>query len=190
MRSKDLEVWDSPELLRVKGNSLPVEDMGRMIDPYLIEDKDIPGLWWCFYKQNGMSASFSRDLKNWEYFGRTEAGENACVIIKDNQYILFHSPHNGIGVKSSSDLREWKDQGSIITLGQKNWGWAQGRITAGFVLDALEIQGIERYLLFFHGTGPEDEQTIFDTHACIGIAYSHDLMEWNWPGKRFLEYPF
>ena len=52
MRSKDLETWTEPELLKVKGD-IPEEDMGRMIDPYLIEDKDEPGKWWCFYKQNG-----------------------------------------------------------------------------------------------------------------------------------------
>ena len=182
MRSKDLDAWDYPELLYVKGKSIPFQAMGRMIDPYLIEDKDTPGLWWCFYKQNGMSISFSRDLMDWSFHGRTDAGENACVIVKDNRYILFHSPGNGIGVKTSTNLLEWKDQGSLITLGQKDWEWARGRITAGFVLDARHIQGIERYLMFFHGTGPEDEQTVFDTHACIGIAFSDDLLVWNWPG--------
>jgi hypothetical protein len=43
MRSKDLAEWSEPELLRVKGNDVPVEAMGRMIDPYLLEDKDEPG---------------------------------------------------------------------------------------------------------------------------------------------------
>jgi hypothetical protein len=34
--------------------------------------------------------------------------------------------------------------------------------------------------MFFHGTGPEDEETIFDTHACIGVAWSFDLKNWIW----------
>lgn len=37
--------------------------MGRMLDPYLFADKDEPGKYWCFYKQNGVSCSYSRDLR-------------------------------------------------------------------------------------------------------------------------------
>ena len=62
MRSDDLEHWSPAELLRVKGPDMPVEQMGRMIDPYLVEDKDEPGRWWCFFKQNGASRSWSRSL--------------------------------------------------------------------------------------------------------------------------------
>ena len=36
MRSKDLVEWDEPELIAVKGPDVAPEDMGRMIDPYLI----------------------------------------------------------------------------------------------------------------------------------------------------------
>jgi hypothetical protein len=43
------------------------------------------------------------------------------------------------------------------------------------------VQGVGKYLLFFHGSGPKDERVIFDTHACIGIAWSDDLLEWHWP---------
>ena len=68
-------------LLRVKGPDVPVEAMGRMIDPFLLQDAADPGKWWCFYKQNGVSMSLSRDLKQWTYFGRTEAGENACILM-------------------------------------------------------------------------------------------------------------
>jgi hypothetical protein len=48
MRSKDLEMWGAPELLRVKGPDVPQEKMGRMLDDYLLADKDEPGKWWCF----------------------------------------------------------------------------------------------------------------------------------------------
>ena len=48
-------------------NDVQREDMGRMIDPYLIRDKDEPGKWWCFYKQNGVSYSWSHDLENWTF---------------------------------------------------------------------------------------------------------------------------
>ncbi len=183
MRSKDLVNWSQPELLKVKGSNVPVSEMGRMIDPYLLQDKDEQGKYWCFYKQNGVSMSFTYDFKNWTFFGRTESGENTCVLIEDTQYILFHSPSNGIGIKKSDDLKTWKDWGELITLGQIQWDWAKGRITAGAV---LELSGNQeaKYLMFFHGSGPLSEsQGDFDKNASIGIAWSKDLKTWNWPGK-------
>jgi len=186
LRSNDLEHWGQPELLRVKGPDVPIEKMGRMIDPYLVQDKDEPGKWWCFYKQNGVSMSWSRDLKHWTYFGRTEAGENACILVDGHEYVLFHSPQNGIGVKRSKDLRHWQDCG-LLALGQKDWPWARGRLTAGFVLDLRREPAVGKYLLFFHGSGPEDERTMFDTHASLGIAWSDDLKTWRWPGKANTE---
>ncbi len=50
MRSNNLTSWSQPELLQVKGNEVSQQNMGRMIDPYLLEDKDEKGKWWCFYK--------------------------------------------------------------------------------------------------------------------------------------------
>jgi hypothetical protein len=181
-RSHDLENWSEPELLRVKGLEVLRKDMGRMIDPFLLEDKDEPGKWWCFFKQNGASMSWSRDLMNWSYFGRVEAGENVCVLIVGGEYVMFHSPGNGVGVKRSRDLRTFHDDG-LITLGQKDWPWAKGRLTAGFVLDLKSDPRIRKYLMFFHGSGPEDERTMFDNFASIGIAWSDDLKDWSWPGK-------
>ncbi|MGE5110018.1 MAG: hypothetical protein ACM3JB_04100, partial [Acidobacteriaceae bacterium] len=105
MRSKDLEHWGAPELLRVKGPEVPPEKMGRMIDPFLVEDKDEPGKWWCLYKQHGMSRSWSRDLKTWRFAGSSHAGENACVVRQGTEYALFTSPGNGISVKKSVDLK-------------------------------------------------------------------------------------
>jgi hypothetical protein len=75
MESEDLENWTEPKVLMVKGDTVAVEDMGRMIDPYLLEDKDEKGKWWCFYKQNGVSISYSYDLVKWNYFGNTDSGE-------------------------------------------------------------------------------------------------------------------
>ena len=70
-----------------------------MIDPYLVEDKDEPGKWWCFYKQNGASLSYSFDLKSWHYEGRISSGENVCVWVDKNEYYLMHSPANGMEIK-------------------------------------------------------------------------------------------
>ncbi len=190
IRSHDLETWDAPELLRVKGPDVPQAAMGRMIDPYLLESKDEPGKWWCFYKQNGMSMSWSRDLKNWTYAGRISAGENPCVIVDGNEYVLFHSPANGIGVKRSPDLQHWRDEG-VLTLGQPAWPWAQGRLTAGFVLDLRKNPWVGKALLFFHGSDyPEnDPRGGFDNFASIGIAWSDDLKAWHWPAQDQVQSP-
>jgi hypothetical protein len=180
MRSRDLETWSAPELLRVKGPDVPVESMGRMIDPFLFRDREDPGKWWCFYKQNGISMSWSRDLKTWTFAGRVDAGENACVLTNGLEYVLFHSPRNGVGMKRSGDLVHWRDEG-LLTLGQDRWPWAQGRLTAGFVLDLHKERRVGKYLIFFHGSGPEDERTMFDRFASIGLAWSDDLRSWHWP---------
>ena len=184
MRSKDLEHWSSPELLHVKGPDVKEVQMGRMIDPYVVQDKDELDKWWCFYKQNGVSMSYSYDLQNWNFFGHTESGENVCVWTAHDEYFLMHSPSNGIGIKRSSDLQNWNDWGDLITLGQSEWEWAKGRITAGAMIDLRVDPNFGKYILFFHGSGPKTEtEGDFDRNASIGIAWSEDLLTWDWPGK-------
>ena len=185
MTSKDLEHWESPELLRVSGPEVSAQAMGRMIDPYLLQDKDHPGVWWCLYKErSGIQISRSTDLKTWTALGSVSTGENPCVIVDQNDYVLFYSPENGIGVKRSTDLRTWRDEG-VLTLGQKKWPWASGRITAGFVLDMRMVPAVGKALMFFHGSRfPEqDARGGFDNHASLGIAWSSDLHQWQWPGS-------
>ncbi|MDL2230291.1 hypothetical protein LJB87_00690 [Alistipes sp. OttesenSCG-928-L06] len=184
IRSKDLRNWSEPELIRVKGN-IPEKDMGRMIDPYIVADKEEAGKWWCFYKQSGVSMSYSYDLKNWTPYGAAHAGESVCVLAENNEYILFHCPYNGIRIKKSRSLQNWTDWGGLITLGQKDWEWAKGRITAGKVINLNNVQGVNAYVMFFHGSGPGTEhEGDFDRNSSIGIAWSRDLVRWNWPGKN------
>ncbi len=185
MRSKDLTNWSLPELLRVKGDQTSQQDMGRMIDPYLLEDKEQKGKWWCFYKQNGVSMSYTYDFKNWIYFGHTESGENVSVLKENGVYILFHSPKNGIAIKKSTDLKNWESYGNLLTFDQKDWSWAKGRITAGTVIDLRKETGYGAYLMLFHGSGPLTEEAgDFDKNASIGIAWSKNLLDWNWPDKK------
>ena len=182
--SADLEHWEDATWIPVKGPDVPFEKLGRMIDPFLFPDKAEQGKWWCIYKQNGLNLSWSRDLETWTPAGHTDAGENPCVLVEGDEYILFHSPANGIGMKRSRDLKEWKDAG-VTTLGQKDWPWAQGRLTAGFVMDLRKQPGIGKYLMFFHGSAyPEnDPRGGFDNFASIGLAWSDDLKTWHWPGE-------
>ncbi len=186
MSSADLETWSDPEIIRVKGPDVATEDMGRMIDPYLIRDKDDPGVWWCFYKQYGVSMSTTRDFHTWEYVGKVEGGENACVIVDGDEYVLFHSPRNGIGVKRSPNLTNWRDAGTL-TLGQESWPWAEGRITAGHVLDLRREPGVGKAIMFLHGSTVEGGRRQ-ETHgeASLGMAWSDDLIEWHWAveGRR------
>ncbi|NLX99842.1 MAG: family 43 glycosylhydrolase [Rhodopirellula sp.] len=182
MRSDDLEHWSRPEMLRVKGD-VATESMGRMIDPYLLEDKDEPGKWWCFYKQNGVSRSWSRDLEHWTFTGSADAGENVCVIVDRDEYVLFHSPHNGIGMKRSADLNAWRDCG-VTVLGQPDWPWARhGRLTAGCVLDLRRTPAVGKAIMFFHASEKSEDIT-FDTHCHLGLAWSDDLQEWQWPEEK------
>jgi len=184
MKSTDLKNWSYPEILKVKGPSIPVSEMGRMIDPYFVEDNNEKGKWWCFYKQNGVSMSYSYDFVNWTFFANTKSGENVCVLNQKDEYILFHSPSNGIGIKRSNDLVNWTDWGQLITLGQEKWNWAKGRITAGTVVDLRKIKKFRKYIMFFHGSGPKKEKEGgFDKNSSIGIAWSDDLINWDWPGK-------
>ncbi|MGY3051864.1 hypothetical protein ACVWYG_000051 [Pedobacter sp. UYEF25] len=185
MRSKDLEHWSTPEIMKVRGPEMSFKNMGRMIDPYLLADEKAPGKWWCFYKQNGVSMSYSYDLTTWKFFGHTESGENACVLYENNEYLLIHSPKNGIAIKKSSDLIHWQDWGNLITLGQKQWDWAKGRITGGVVINLKKNKNVGKYVMFFHGSGPKtEEQGDFDKNASIGIAWSEDLLNWDWPNKN------
>ena len=155
-----------------------------MIDAYLVRDRTDNGKWWCFYKQNGASMSFSYDLKRWTYVGRIEADENVCVLVDEehDDYVMFHSPKNGIGVKRSKDLHNWTDHG-LLTLGQEGWSWAAGRITAGHVLDLRSVPEVGRYLMFFHGSVSREIEPV-ETHgrASLALAWSDDLIHWEWPG--------
>lgn len=184
MRSRDLIEWSAPELLRVKGPEVPVEKMGRMIDPYLIEDRDEPGKWWCFFKQDGASRAWSRDLKTWTYGGNFPSGENVCVVRDGDEYVLFHSPVNGIGIMRSKDMAHWRDEG-LLTLGQSDWLWArEGRVTAGFVLDLRRDPAVGKALMFFHASAFPESARGFWSHCSLGIAWSDDLKNWSWPGKH------
>jgi hypothetical protein len=184
MRSTDLEQWSAPELLLVKGPGVAREKMGRMIDPYIFQDKDDRSRWWCLFKQGGkVHRSWSPDLVHWTYAGTIAEGENACVVVKGRDYYLFSSPKNGIAVARSHNGRKWEAVG-LLKLGQADWPWARGRLTAGFVLDLHGDPAMGKYLMFFHGTGPDPEPKVFDTRACLGIAWSDDLLTWHWPGSH------
>lgn len=174
MATKDFENFEEPTLLLVKGKDIDVKDMGRMIDPYLIRDKDDPNKIWCFYKQNGMSYSYSYDMENWVYAGNVECGENVCVIVKDDEYLIFHSPENGIGLLSSKDLIHFKNCG-ITYLSQNRWNWAKDRITAGCVLDLINEPSVGVYLMFYHGDNEDD----YVFGSSIAMAYSTDLKHFN-----------
>ena len=182
LRSTDLETWSEPELLRVKGSDVARGDMGRMIDPYLIRDDD--GVWWCFYKQNGVSMSYSDDLETWTYAGHARAGENVTVIRDGSEYVMFHSPSNGIGVKRSTDPKAWGEDVQHLTLGQADWPWAQSRLTAATVLDLRDEPAIGRFVMFYHGDTEEGKQRqAAHGAASLGIAWSDDCYNWIWPGK-------
>lgn len=187
-RSHNLTSWSPPQMIKVKGPSASEKDMGSIIDPFILRDKDNPSKWWCLYKQNGMiRASWSNDLVTWVPTDIVIAmGENPDVIVQGKDYVLFYAPKNGIGVKRSPDLRQWRDAGPPITLGQSHWPWAETRLTAGYVADMREVPGVHKYVLVCHSMGPGKNKTDANTNAncSIVIAWSDDLNAWHWPRER------
>ncbi len=172
--------WGKPELLKLKGDNVGFAEMGRMIDPYLVEDPSEAGKWWCFFKQGGISRSWTGDFKTWHYDGKMKGGENVSIIRKDDgKFLMFHSPADGIGIKESTDLVNWKDVGMAQIEGRENWPWAKGRLTAGAVIDCRKNPRVGKYVMFFHGSGPLGElEGDFDRNASIAMVVSDDLVNW------------
>jgi hypothetical protein len=186
MRTQDFLDWSKPELLRVKGPDVAEKDMGHMIDPFLLADKDVPGKWWCFFKQKGsVYASDSMDLKNWTFHpSPIVRGENPEVVVDHGDYLMFYSPENGTGVLRSHDGVSWYEDQPLITLGQKDWPWAATRITAGYVVDLRNVPGVGKYVLVCHSMGPGKLSTrVVHANCNIVIGWSDDLKHWRWPGS-------
>lgn len=182
LSSDDLIIWSDPRLLRVFGPEVDRQNMGRIIDPYILQDKDDPDWWWCLYKpkQEGMGLSKSRDLEHWQPVQKIACGENVCVTLQNDEYVLFHSPVNGIGEMRSPDLLHWRDIG-LHTLGQHEWPWAQKRLTAGFVCDFRHVDLIGCYIMLFHASSKDwDKNRNAHGHCSLGMAWSADLTRWSW----------
>ncbi len=171
IETEDFKTYSSPKRIYPKGKACA--DEGRMIDPFVAKDKDHDGRYLVFFKQNGVSMSESYDLENWNYLGRIDGGENACIIVKDDLYYLIHSPRNGIGVKVSNDLKEWSDRGVIIPK-ETEEEWANGRLTAAFAMENLNSDIPFDYIVFFHGSRKEATP---ETHGAASLAmyYTNDF---------------
>jgi hypothetical protein len=191
MTTKDFKSWTAPELIRVKGPDVAQKDMGRMIDPFLLQDRTVPHKWWCFFKQGGdVFESYSTDdRQTWHFLAAPVArGENPEVIYDDHaaEYVLYYSPTNGTGVKRSKGLIHWADDGPPITLGQAAWPYAETRITAGYVADLRKVPGIEHYVFVCHTMGPgkvKNTHNLFANDNLV-IAWSDDLHTWHYPGQQ------
>ena len=171
IKTKDFNAFSEPERIYPKGHGNTEE--GRMIDPFVFKHNDEYLL---FFKQNGVSVSRSQDLQNWQFLGRTEGGENTCVIDDGERYILIHSPKNGIGIKESLDLKTWTDVG-VYTLDQEKWDFASGRLTAAFAMSA-ENDSKYKYIVFFHGSRADSKP---ETHGAASLAfvYTNDFREYH-----------
>jgi len=186
--SRDLENWGDRELIKVKGPDVGEAELGKMIDPFLLRDRDVPGKWWCFFKQSGwIHCSWSADLKNWKVGTPSIAqGENAQVFVDDRgEYVMIYAPANGIGVKRSRDLVHWREEETIL-LGQKDWPWCETRLTGGYVADFRTVPGVGKYLMVWHSMGPGKQKSDANVNAnChLGVAWSDDLKTWHWPGEK------
>ena len=189
-KSKNLENWpDKPELLKVKGE-MTEQELGKMIDLFILPDRDIPGKWWAFWKQDQyIHNSWSYDLKHWTMGAINIAyGENPQVFLDDNgDYLLVYAPSTGVAIKRSKNLLDWsKKDEQFTTLGQESWPWCETRLTAGYIADFRKEPGVGKYIMVFHSMGPGKKPTDANVNAncSIGIAWSDDLKTWGWPGKK------
>ena len=119
------------------------------------------------------------------FSGSYEPVSLAASISSPTGVVVRSNPlrFSGYHVQTSRDLVHWQDRGDPITLDQKNWPWARGRLTAATVVNLKHVPDLGKYVMFFHGSGPESEQVHFNNNASLGIAWSDDLQTWSWPGK-------
>ena len=97
--------------------------------------------------------------------------------------ILFHDNNLTGSVRGS--LGQINGISRKLTLGQRQWPWAQGRITAGHVLDLRNEPASGKFLLVFHGaTARGRRERAHHGEASIGIAWSDDRRRWHWPSGR------
>ncbi len=165
LRTRDFLTFSDPVLLNPKGEGAP----GRMIDPFLLE---ADGMYHLFFKQNGISRAVSRDLCHWDFLGRADGGENACVLPFRDRYLLIHSPENGLAFATSHDLATWEPY-AFTTLNQSSWDWAAGRLTAGFAVPMPE-GARHRYVLFFHGSRAVSPET--HGNATLAAVFTDDFL--------------
>ena len=165
IETRDFVTFTQPRRILAKGSDCA--DEGRMIDPFVLEDKDRAGRYLLFFKQHGVSMSESFDLENWSYLGHVEGGENASVVVENGQYHLIHSPHNGIGHKVSEDLQCWTDLGVCLPK-ETEAAWANGRLTAAFAMKNRDPAIPYRYLVFFHGSRRDSTP---ETHGDASLAF-------------------
>ena len=50
------------------------------------------------------------------------------------------------GVKRSKNLTQWGEDVQLLTLGQEEWPWSQGRLTAATVIDLRHEPKIGKYI--------------------------------------------
>jgi hypothetical protein len=60
---------------------------------------------------------------------------------------------------------------------------AQGRLTAGFVLDLRKDPAVRKALMFFHASAFSEKTRGFWANCSLGLAWSDDLKNWSWPAQ-------
>ena len=95
-----------------------------------------------------------------------------CVLKKDDEYLIFNSPQNGINIMKTRDFRTFEDL-TTLYLNQQDKLWAKDRITAGFVIE-LDGDSPYKYAMFYHGDN-EDEYLF---GASLAVVFGNDLINW------------
>jgi len=76
-------------------------------------------------------------------------------------------------------LKNWHEWGNLITLGQDKWDWNQVHITGSAVVDMRKKDGLNKYVMSFHGSCPLSESVSdFDKNVSIGLAWRSNQIDW------------
>jgi sucrose-6-phosphate hydrolase SacC (GH32 family) len=146
LTSKNLIDWNFEAVLKLASD--------KVIDASVFRTKD--GWWYLYYNNEKDSKSIyyarSKDLYNWEDIGKAvadRAGEGPKVFYWQKKYFMVVDNWQGLGVYSSTDLKEWARQPENI-LEHPGKGLDDG--TNGLHADVV-VKGDKAYVFYFTHPG-------------------------------------
>ena len=157
---RDIVHLTSDNLIDWKEESVLKLASDKVIDAGVFKGKDD---WWYMYYNNerdrkSIYVAKSKDLYQWEDMGKAvgdQAGEGPKVFYWQERYFMIVDHWDGLGVYSSTDLKEWQRQEENIL---RNPGKGADDGTKGLHPDVV-VQGDKAYIFYFTHPGrtPEND---------------------------------
>ena len=151
---RDIVHFTSDNLMDWKEESVLTLASDRVIDAGVFKGNDD---WWYMYYNNerdgkSIYSARSKDLYEWEDLGKAfdgQAGEGPKVFYWHDRYFMIIDHWDGLGVYSSTNLKEWQRQPENI-LREPGKGPDDG--TKGLHADVV-VQGDKAYIFYFTHPG-------------------------------------